>query len=487
MMNGLTQPVIQGVRYSLAHAPGLVRHGFKPSMDIAKNPSLLGEISSHLRSFQDAVSYPPNRAFLGSLYPDELRGVERPWFNHKGGGQRSQPHGEIIPEDELYGLLKISDAFDFVWLEEGFTREIRIALESHPLIEQADLERLGEGHPYSAIEAQVAASLKALPLYLKDGCLIGCVNRAHEENATLAADVLLENLACKATATLALRTLLRDEHIDPDAVDYIINCGEEAVGDPYQRGGGNLAKAIGEMCGLDNATGSDVKAFCCGPVHALMMAATLVSAGVFKRVAVVGGCSLAKLGMNYQGHLNSDQPVLEDVLASVAIIVGGDDGVSPVLSLDSIGTHNIGAGSSLRAISRTLLTDPLARLGLGFRDIDKFALELQNPEITEPSGSGDVTERNYRLIGALAAQNNEIAKSDIPQFVEEHGMPGFSSTQGHIASAIPFMGHAVDQMRSGKMERVMFVAKGSLFLGRMTQMSDGLSFILKRNPSVRRA
>ena len=112
---------------------------------------------------------------------------------------------------------------------------------------------------------------------------------------------------------------------------------------------------------------------------------------------------------------------------------------------------------------------------------------MQNPEITEPSGSGDVTERNYRLIGALAAQNNEIAKSDIPQFVEEHGMPGFSSTQGHIASAIPFMGHAVDQMRSGKMERVMFVAKGSLFLGRMTQMSDGLSFILKRNPSVRRA
>jgi hypothetical protein len=26
------------------------------------------------------------------------------------------------------------------------------------------------------------------------------------------------------------------------------------------------------------------------------------------------------------------------------------------------------------------------------------------------------------------------------------------------------------------------MAKGSLFLGRMTQMSDGLSFILERNP-----
>ena len=119
---------------------------------------------------------------------------------------------------------------------------------------------------------------------------------------------------------------------------------------------------------------------------------------------------------------------------------------------------------------------------MGFREIDKYAIELHNPEITEPSGSGDVTERNYRLIGALAVQNNEISRSEIPQFAERHGMPGFSSTQGHIASAVPFLGHALDRMRDGRMERAMFVAKGSLFLGRMTQMSDGLSFILERNP-----
>ena len=29
----------------------------------------------------------------------------------------------------------------------------------------------------------------------------------------------------------------------------------------------------------------------------------------------------------------------------------------------------------------------------------------------------------------------------------------------------------------------MFIAKGSLFLGKMPQMSDGFSFILERNPS----
>jgi betaine reductase len=38
-------------------------------------------------------------------------------------------------------------------------------------------------------------------------------------------------------------------------------------------------------------------------------------------------------------------------------------------------------------------------------------------------------------------------------------------------------------MTTGRLRRVMFLAKGSLFLGRMTQMSDGLSFILERNPA----
>ena len=34
------------------------------------------------------------------------------------------------------------------------------------------------------------------------------------------------------------------------------------------------------------------------------------------------------------------------------------------------------------------------------------------------------------------------------------------------------------------MRRVLLLAKGSLFLGRMTQMSDGLSVMLERNENV---
>jgi glycine/sarcosine/betaine reductase complex component C subunit beta len=209
------------------------------------------------------------------------------------------------------------------------------------------------------------------------------------------------------------------------------------------------------------------------------LAAGLVSARIFQQVAVVGGCSLAKLGMKFQGHLQHDQPILEDVLAGVAILIGADDGRSALLRLDAIGRHTVGAGSSQQAIFEHLVAKPLSQLNLRFQDIDKYATELHNPEVTEPAGSGNVPLLNYRVLASLAALRKEITPADIGQFVTLHGMPGFSPTQGHIASAIPFLGHALDRMTAGTMRRAMFLAKGSLFLGRMTQLADGLSFIIE--------
>jgi betaine reductase len=202
---------------------------------------------------------------------------------------------------------------------------------------------------------------------------------------------------------------------------------------------------------------------------------------VFPQVAVLGGCSLAKLGMKYRGHLQHDQPVLEDVLAGVAILVSSNDGASPLLRLEALGRHTVAAGSSQKAIFEHLVSHPLQRLGLRYSDIDKYATELHNPEVTEPAGSGNVPLLNYRVIAGLASLRKEIAPAQMAEFVQRHGMPGFSPTQGHIASAIPFLGHALDGLKAGSLQRVMFLAKGSLFLGRMTQMADGLSFILERN------
>jgi len=481
MTQTLEQPVIRGVRFFLAHTPGLVRYGSKPSRDIARDATIADAIAAHLRSYEAAVAYPPNRAFLGHMHPDTLASIPQPWFASAAPGTRWGAHGEIMPEEEFYGVLKICDAFDLVHLEAGFVEEAHAALATHPLLTPADLERLGTGFPQAHIGTQCGGSPPALPLYLRNGRLIGCLQAAHEEDASLAADVLLENLTCKASAVMAMRTLLVQEQLDPLALPYLLNSGEEAVGDRYQRGGGNLAKAVAEMCGCQAATGVDIKGFCCGPVHALTVAGSLVSARVFSQVAVVGGCALAKLGMKYRGHLQHDQPILEDVLAAMAIVVSADDGVSPRLRLDALGRHTVAAGSSQKAIFEHLVSQPLERLGLHFTDVDKYATELHNPEVTEPAGSGNVPQLNYRVIAALAAMRKEITPAQVPAFVATHGMPGFSPTQGHIASAVPFLGHAVDGLRDGSLQRVMLLAKGSLFLGRMTQMADGMSFLLERN------
>jgi betaine reductase len=185
--------------------------------------------------------------------------------------------------------------------------------------------------------------------------------------------------------------------------------------------------------------------------------------------------------MKYRGHLDAGQPVLEDTLVGAAVLVSVDDGHSPVFRLDSLGRHTVEAGSSQRAIFEHLVSHPLRRLGLGYLDIDRYATELHNPELTEPAGSGNVPLLNYRMLAGLAALSKEISPGEVDRFVAERGMTGFSPTQGHIASALPFMAHAVAGLREGSLRRTLFLAKGSLFLGRMTQQSDGLSFILERN------
>ena len=175
--------------------------------------------------------------------------------------------------------------------------------------------------------------------------------------------------------------------------------------------------------------------------------------------------------------------ILEDVLGAIAFLITKDDGISPIIRIDDIGKHDVAAGSSQQAIMTSLVLKPLAKIGLQMTDVDKYSTELHNPEITLPAGSGDTPATNYKIMAALAVLNNEIHKSEMDSFVRERGMPGYSPTQGHVPSAVPFIGHAIEAMKRGEMKRAMFVAKGSLFLGRMSQLSDGLSFLLEANDS----
>lgn len=115
------------------------------------------------------------------------------------------------------------------------------------------------------------------------------------------------------------------------------------------------------------------------------------------------------------------------------------------------------------------------------RSLHDYVTELHDPEVTEPQGSGDVAARNYRTIAALAARRGEIGRDELDAFVTRHGMPGFAPTQGHIASALCYLPHALARLRAGAAQRVLLLAKGSLFLGRMSQASDGMSVLLEAN------
>ncbi|MGH8906488.1 MAG: glycine/sarcosine/betaine reductase complex component C subunit beta [Egibacteraceae bacterium] len=470
-----TDAVVSAASVVLAHTPGMARHGSKPSRTLPGDPELTARFLASLRSFDDAVAYGPYQAFIGGCHPRELGPRPRVGVRHPGA-DRVGPFGELVGEEELLGLLAAVDEFDLVCLDPEVAELAAKRLAAHPLGGRLDLDRVAAaaGDPATAGEG-------ALPLYVGADRLAGAVRRAHGQDESLTASILLENLACKATGTLALLRLLDDHGVDPTTVEYTISCAEEAVGDRYQRGGGNMAKAIAGVAGLAESSGADVKDFCAAPMPALVIAASLVVAGVFRRVAVVAGGSVPKLGMKFEGHLRHGLPVLEDVVGGAALLVQADDGVSPVVRLDAVGRHRVASGGSAAQILHDLAVRPLEAVGLTMTDVDDYATELHDPEVTEPQGSGDVAARNYRTLAALAARRGEIGRDEIGAFVAARGMPGYAPTQGHLASALCYVPHALRRLTSGTAGRVLLLAKGSLFLGRMSQLSDGMSVLLERN------
>src|SRR3712207_9404645 len=98
--------------------------------------------------------------------------------------------------------------------------------------------------------------------------------------------------------------------------------------------------------------------------------------------------------MNGKSHVGKEMPVLEDCLGGFAILISENDGVSPVIRTDIIGRHTIGHGAAPQAVLQALVLDPLINNDLKITDIDKFAPELQIPEMTEPEiGRASCRER----------------------------------------------------------------------------------------------
>ncbi len=475
--------VMKGAGYVLVHTPDMVIHdGTTQTTERIVNPDsdYLKELPARLRSYEQVRAYCPNQTYIGNLTPQELKAIEGPWHDKTCPvDDRFGPFGEIMPQDEFYLLIQAVDEFELVFLDKAFVSRTKPKLQEDPVIPQALLDRVKEGVGQERLR-QLTEEEGAEGLYL-DHQRVGAVRRAHDIDPNLSAHVMIENLVSKASSALALLYAVRNAGIEPGDIDYTIDCSEEACGDMNQRGGGNFAKATAEMAGLVNSTGSDVRGFCAAPAHAVVLAASLVKAGTFRTVAVTAGGSTAKLGMNAKDHVKKGLPVLEDCLGGFAVIIAENDGVNPELIVGNPGRHTVGTGSSPQNVIASLVTEPLARQNLKVTDVDFFSPEMQNPDITKPAGAGNVPESNMKMIGALAVKQGDLERADLNQFVDRHGLPGFAPTQGHIPSGVPYMGHARDALLKGEIKRAMIIGKGSLFLGRMTNLFDGISFLLEPN------
>ena len=475
--------VIKGAGYILVHTPDMVLHnGTTQTTERIVNPDgdYLKELPSHLRSYEQVLSYWPNQVYIGNKTPDELTAVPQPWYDKTCDvTDRYGKFGQIMPQEEFLLLMQACDVFDLVLLDKDFVAQYKEQFAANPIIDETIVARIKDGSELAEIERLVAEE-HSEGLYDHDK-LVGCVKRAHDIDANLSAHVMHENIVSKASSVMALLSGVKNSGIDKSEVEYVIDCCEEACGDMNQRGGGNFAKATAEIAGLMNATGSDARGFCAGPAHALVEAAALVQSGAYKTVAVTAGGCTAKLGMNGKDHVKKGLPALEDCLGGFCVIVGENDGVNPEINLEVLGRHTVGTGSAPQAVIGSLVTDPLDRAGLKVTDVDKFSPEMQNPDITKPAGAGDVPLANYKMIGALAVKRGDIERAALNDFIVQHGLTGWAPTQGHIPSGVPYIGFAREDMLAGKISRAMIIGKGSLFLGRMTNLFDGVSFLIEKN------
>lgn len=476
--------VIKGTGYILVHTPDMVLHnGTTQTTERIVNPDseYLKELPKHIRSYEQTLSYWPNQVYIGNKTPEDLAAGAQPWCDKECDAKdRYGKFGQIMPQEEFLLLMQACDVFDLVKLEQGFVDANRAALAANPIIDDAIMARIPETQTAADEIARLVAEEHSEGLY-HNGTLVGCVNRAHDIDVNLSAHVMHENLVSKASSVMALLSAVQNAGISKEDIEYVVDCCEEACGDMNQRGGGNFAKAAAEIAGLNNATGSDARGFCAGPAHALVEAAALVQAGAYKTVAVTAGGCTAKLGMNGKDHVKKGLPIMEDMLGGFCVILTANDGVSPEMNLEIIGRHTVGTGSAPQAVIGSLVTDPLDRAGLKVTDIDKFSPEMQNPDITKPAGAGDVPLANYKMIAALAVKRGDLQKADLATFPEKYGLTGWAPTQGHIPSGVPYVGFAREDIMSGKIKRAMIIGKGSLFLGRMTNLFDGVSFVIQAN------
>ncbi|NLA95607.1 MAG: glycine reductase, partial [Clostridiaceae bacterium] len=224
--------VMKGAGYILVHTPDMVIHNGTTQMTeriVNPDSGYLKELPTRLRSYDRVCAYYPNQVYIGNMTPLELKEIPGPWHDQTSPmDDRFGPFGEIMPQDEFYLLVQAVDEFELVFLDRDFVSQTKPRLKANPIISDYLFNRVKEGVDHARLK-ELIDDEGAEGLYIKDR-IAGAVRRAHDIDSNLSAHVMLENLVSKASSTLALLHAVKNAGIDPNEVEYTIDCSEEACG-----------------------------------------------------------------------------------------------------------------------------------------------------------------------------------------------------------------------------------------------------------------
>ena len=137
------------------------------------------ELARLLRDFPAATAYAPHQVYIGNIGPEKLRDLPQPWFEKLIEGATAQGRfGDLVDQAKFYALLAGADQFDLISFEEKW-------FQAHAA--KHSIGRAPRFKPLS--EIQSLCDKGALPLY-SGSQLVGAFEAAHEEDASLAAEVL---------------------------------------------------------------------------------------------------------------------------------------------------------------------------------------------------------------------------------------------------------------------------------------------------------
>jgi 3-oxoacyl-[acyl-carrier-protein] synthase-3 len=193
-----------------------------------------------------------------------------------------------------------------------------------------------------------------------------------------------DSLATSDLATMAVKRLLEDSHINPDEIECVIVA--TATPDYIMV---STASIVCEKAGLKNAWGVDSNAACSGFLYALTLGASLIESNRYKNVIVIGADANSSI-VNYEDRNTcilfgdgAGAVLLEQTEAETGL-------VDNVFRTDGIGKEHliVTAGGSLHPSSTDTLDKKLNYISQNGRIVFKAAIEGMTQTCTE------IMERN---------------------------------------------------------------------------------------------